>query len=268
MRQNTEIHERGSADLQPMGRAATATINVETELTLGILRTKVNFTRRRVHALGHENEMVDQLLHLREHLLLFGQHGFVVRDVNGPIRKLVEALMENAHALPHLFHAHEVTIVAIAHRTNRDIELQLIVNEIGMRFAQVVIDAATTKIRASHPVINRDLFRQYTDIAGTINEDAVAGQQLLRFVEVDDHILEKLSTLVDPAGRQIARKTTDARVSCSETGARERLDQIINLFALREGVHEHRQRAHIHGERAKPQKMRRNTRQFAADHAN
>jgi hypothetical protein len=71
--------------------------------------------------------------------------------LTGPPGQLVQALVNDPHALAHLLHAHQVTIVAVAHRPDRHLELELIVDQVRLGLAQVVIDAAAAEVRPVRP---------------------------------------------------------------------------------------------------------------------
>ena len=81
-------------------------------------------------------------------------------------------------------------------------------------------------------------------------------------------VIEKLFELRDESFRQIADLTADARVGSGEARAGEELEQIVDLFALGEGVEKNRHRAEIERHRAEPEQMRGDARRLAADHAN
>src|SRR3954462_7830156 len=107
-----------------------------------------------------------------------------------------------------------------------------------MGFAQIEFDTTSAKIRSGDAVIDCYLFREDADALSAIDEDTVAREELLRFIEVDHHFVKELAALLGPARRQIARETSNSRVSGREAGSGERFDQIINFFPLGEGVEE------------------------------
>ena len=112
--------------------------------------------------------------------------------------------MQNAHALPHFLHPHQVAVVAIADRADGHVELQLVVDQIRMGFAQIVFHSAAAQIGAGDAVIDGYLPGENANITSAINKDTVACQELFRFVEVDVDFLQKFAALLDPARRQIA----------------------------------------------------------------
>ena len=69
----------------------------------------------------------------------------------GPLGQIVDHLTQDPHALPHLFDAHQVAVVAIAGAADRDIEVVLLVIEIGMFAAEIVFHAAAAQIRPGRP---------------------------------------------------------------------------------------------------------------------
>src|SRR5437762_13393017 len=113
-----------------MRHAATLAVDVKPELALRVLGAKVNFARWRVEAFSHDNEMMDQFLHLRHHARFWRQHILPIDYVDRTGRQLLDDLSQNARALPHLFHADEVAIVTIAGAPNDDIEIIFLVVEI------------------------------------------------------------------------------------------------------------------------------------------
>ena len=83
IRQDAQVHERGGADLQTIRRAAAAAVDVEAEFALRIFVAEINFADRRVHARGDDHELVDQLLHARQHLALRRQRDLAVLNADG-----------------------------------------------------------------------------------------------------------------------------------------------------------------------------------------
>src|SRR2546430_7889462 len=63
--QDAEIDKRWRANFQPVRHAATLAVDVKAQLAFWILCREVNFAGRRVESFSHNNEMMDQLFHLR-----------------------------------------------------------------------------------------------------------------------------------------------------------------------------------------------------------
>src|SRR5436190_5308850 len=265
--QHAEVHKRRRADFEAIGRAAAATADIKAQLALWIFSAEIDFARRRVDALCDHDEMVSQFFHAREHLLLGGHEDLSVIDIDGTTGKHIQALPNDAHTLAHFFHAHEITIVAIAFRADRHIEFHLVINEIGVCLAQIEIHAAAAQVWTGNSVIDCFFLRQDAYVLRAVDEDAVALQEVLRFIKIEDDFLEELAALLDPTGRQIAGQSADASVAGGEARAGERFAKIVYFFTFCERVHEHGQRADIQRKRAKAKQMRGNPRQLATDDA-
>ena len=188
---------------------------------------------------------MDQFLHAGQHLVFGGQNRLAIGDVHRFLglvavatRQFVQALAEQMDALPHFLNPAQVTIITIAHRTQRHLKFQLVVNQIRMRFAQIKIHPAAAQVRPGQTVINRRLARNHPDVAVAVHENLVPGQKLFRLVNVDYDFSEELAALSDPAFGEIARNPADARVSGGETRPGQGLDQIINLLPFSESVEE------------------------------
>ena len=173
--------------------------------------------------------------------------------------------MEEADALPHLLHSDQVTVIAIAHGPDRDVELQPVVQQIGMGLAQIVFDPAAAQVWSAQAVIDRHVLRDHADVLRSVHEDAVAREQFFRLVEIDHDFVQKPAALVHPAGRQVAGQAADAGVGGGEPRAGQCFDEAINLFPLGEREEKHGQGANVHGKSAQAQQMRRDAGQFAAD---
>ena len=86
------------------------------------------------------------------------------------------------------------------------------------------------------------------------DEDFILGQQRFELVEEARELVHHLLRLLQPAGRQVATAAAEAHVVAHHPRAAERLEQVEDLFALAEGIHQRRaQRAHVLEEKADEQ---------------
>jgi len=228
---------------------------------------EIDLARRGVHPLGHVHELVYQFLHFRQHPGFGRQEDLGRGGVDGAVRQLVQALAHDPHALAHLLHAHPVAIVAIAPGAHRHFKLQLVIHQVRVRLAQIVRHAAGAQVGAGQPVIYGHLPRDHSHSLRPVHKNAVAGQERLRLLDIHHHLVKELPALLDPPGRQIARQPPNARIGGGEPRPRQRLAQVVNLFALGEGMEEDRHRPAVHRVAADAQQMRRKARQLGADHA-
>ncbi len=110
----------------------------------------IDLARRDEAALGDQLELVDQFFHPAEHLALARPAHAGIVGVNGPGGNFLEALRDHAAALAHFFQAHQVAVEVVAVLANRNVKVQLSVDEIWLHAAHVVGHAAGAEQRAGH----------------------------------------------------------------------------------------------------------------------
>ena len=209
---------------------------------------------------------MDQLLHAGEHLLFVRQNNLAIVHADRAAGQLGQALVEQAHALSHLLHPHEVAVITVSHLAVRHIKVELIINEVRMRLAQVVLDVAAAQVRACQAKIYRFLPTDHADVLCSIDKNLVASQQLVRLANGRADFLGELGQFVRPTRRQITRQPANARVCRREPRPGQSLNQVVYFFALGERVQEHRQRSNVHRKRPEAKQMRRDAGQLAANH--
>src|SRR6266571_9282108 len=147
--------------------------------------------------------------------------------------QLLQALLHDAHRLAHLLHADAVAVVIVAVLADRDVEIELGIALIGLRFAQIPGGA-----RAAHhdtgktptPGV-RKLDHGDTDVA--LLEDAIFRQQPLDVVaDLEEGIAER-PDVVEELRRQVLVHSADSkivRVHASAGGALVKHHQLLALL--------------------------------------
>ena len=173
----------------------------------------IRFTRRDGEALRIDQEVLNQPFHLGIDLVLRRWDDAVVLDVEDAARRdPLEGLLRDPDALPHLLDAYEITIVDVAVRARRDVELVGLVAQIGERPAHVVADAHCTRDRADEAVGDRIFLAEDADTAGALHPDLVLREQVLILVNFLGKGVDKLLYLLEKAQRRIKRQPADAEV--------------------------------------------------------
>ncbi len=292
--QRRQVREAGRADLQPVRLVGTVADDVDAELALRVLDRRVGLALGHVEAFGEELEVVDQLFHARlhveprrrRHLVVVGDHRAVVGA------QPVDALLDDAVGLAHLFDAHQVAVVGVAVDADRNVEVHLVVDVVGLVLAQVPHDAGAAQHRAGEAEVQRALGRDDADADGALLPDAVVGQQ--RFVVVDalretrDEVVDEveqrtLAVVVQGRDRlgvadlrglvlrhhvgQVAVDAARAEVGRVHARARGRLVHVEQVFALAEAVDEDVHRTAVEAVRAEPHQVVQQPRDLAEHHA-
>ena len=211
--------------------------------------------------------MVDQLFHRHRHALFVGQDALGVGEIDRAVWHGVEHLAADADRLAHFLHADLIAGVAVAFFGDRHVEFVLFVAEVRAVFAEVASDTGGAQVRAGHAPGDGRFAADHTDIDHAVEEDFVFIEQLADFFDGDGALVEEGADGGIEASGHVAQLAADAGVGRGEASARELLAEVIDLFALGEGVEENRHRADVHGANADAQHVGRDASEFAAEHA-
>jgi len=239
LREEGEVEHRRRPAAGPVGRLTAVAHDVEAELSVGRLDRGVRLRARDLEAaVGHrELEVGDRALNRRVDLLLRRpRHPLVDAHVDVARREVFQRLMHDLQALAHLLHADEIPGVAIPGARTADLELEVLVGEIGLVLAEVAGHPAGPGHGAGGAAGDRLFLREHTHALGAVDEDPVAGQEPLHVVERLGEGLEEGADLLDHQGREILRHTSDAGVGVREPRAAERLEDVVDHLALVEAV--------------------------------
>src|SRR3954468_17055792 len=66
--QNTQVYKRRRPYFQTARHTAALAIDIESQFAFRVFGREIDFSRRRVEPFGDENKMMDQLLHLGQHM--------------------------------------------------------------------------------------------------------------------------------------------------------------------------------------------------------
>src|SRR5262245_19371725 len=206
VREARDVHERRPADAQALRAARAVGDDVEAELALGVLGAEVALGRAELRALGHHHELVDELLHVRQHFALDWQRDLAVVDADRARRDLLERLLEDAARLLHLLDAAEIAVVRVARLADGHVEVVVLVAEVRALLAEVPLDAGRAETRTREAVADRDVARHHADVLQAVDPDAVRRQEALDVaLDALRQVLDEALDAVDPAGREVAR---------------------------------------------------------------
>ncbi len=277
--------EAWRADLHPVGFVCPVGDEIDPEFALGVLHRGVRLALRHVHALGEILEVVYQFLHVGLHpdtwwgsdLVVFSDHRSRV-----PAQP-VHALPDDAIRLAHFLDAHQVAVVAITIYSDRDVELEPVIDLVGLLPAQVPFDAGAAQHRSGESERHRAFRRNHTDAHSALLPDPVLGKQSLIFVhaprktfgEVFDEIEKRpLAVPVHLADRALVVDLRDlvlrhcigqvpvyaawTIVRGVHARAGHRLIDIKQILALAKAVQENRHGTEVKCVGAEREKMREN----------
>src|SRR6266481_1142432 len=237
-----EIHrlqmgERRRPDLAFVGPVAAVRHQVDAELALGRLDRGVDLAGGHVMALAIELEMVNGRLHRALHLSAQRRDDLVVpNDNRSPTfgqPQLLQALFHDAHRLPHLLHADAVAVVIVAVLADRDVEIELGIAFVGLRFAQIPGGTGAAHHDTGKTPTPGICELDHADPDVALLEDPIFRQQSLDVVADLEERIAKRPDVVEELWRQVLVHSSDpkiVRVHASAGGALVKDHQLLALL--------------------------------------
>ena len=222
-----QVGEAGCADLAAVRPLGAVGDDEDTHLTFGRLDGAVSLTGRDCVALGVEQEVVDESLHVLLHCGARRRGDLVVLDLDGTSGHFVQALVDDAEGLAELLHAAEVTVVAVTVDADGDVELDLVVGVIGLGLADIPRDTGSTEHDTREGVVEGISSADDTNTLGTADPDTVVGQELLSLVNAVTELGGPLVDVVKKTNGKILGNATGADVGSVKTGTRDTLVEFL-----------------------------------------
>src|SRR5450759_3474779 len=199
----------------------------------------VDLARGDAVALADDLEMVDERLHRGLQLLARRQYDLALVRYPGIRRHLldlVEALLGDFQRLAHLVDADAGTGVAVTLLVHRHVELDLVVEEVGLVLADIPVQARSAQVGARQAQTDRVLGRDDTDsLRPALPHLVLPGQALV----LADHLLEVATEgarLVDEGGRNVLGQPAGLAVAAVNAHAGDHIEQVEHLLALLEAL--------------------------------
>ena len=271
MRERSEVNVGWRSTASSPSHVAAVTNNVKAQLAIGSFDRSIgliiwyNDSAVRHYQLEVRDRSLDRRINL-----LFGWHSdaFVDADVRRPRRQILDRLFDNLHALTHLGDANVVSSKTVSGLRTTDLEIKVVIAEVRLVFSQVTRDATRPSHRSAATSIDGFFLGEHANIFGSIDEDTVAIQQPLHVFDRFGKVAQEVADLFNHKRSHILRYAADASVAVRESRAAERLEDVVDAFALIERVKKERERAGIEAHRANGQQVIADASQLGNDHAN
>lgn len=225
--ESSQVGETRGTDLAPVRTLRAVTNQEDSHLTLGGLDSRVRLTRGNGVALGEQKEVVNESFHVLLHGGTRGRGDLVILDANGAGRHLVQALVDDTKGLAELLHTAEITIIAVAVDTNRDVELDLVIGVVRLGLADIPWDTGTTEHDTTETHVQSISRRDDTDALSSGFPNSVIREQFLGLVDTISELGSPLVDIVEETKREILRHTTGADVGGVETGTGDSLVEFL-----------------------------------------
>jgi len=211
--------------------------------------------------------VVDDRLHAGVELLAGRQRHLAVGSPHRAIGQILERLVDDAQALAHLLQPDEIARVGVALGHHRHFEIVVLVAAVGPRLAVVERDAAGAQHRAGDTQAVALLRRDLADPACPPQPDRILRDHALILVDAGGEGFQHVLDPLDEARRHVLPEAARPDVRDGEPRAADELEDVHELLAFAEGVHQERvaDAGCVHDVRAQPDKVRGETLQLGAD---
>ena len=152
----SQMEEARSLDLASVRLGGPIRDEVDSKLSLGSFNSSIGCSSRNLykssqktdgrHYLSHsealceELEMVNESLHGVLHLCPVWRNTFGIISPHVSCWHVVQALLNDPQALPHLQHPHQVSVIAISPGPNGDIKVNQVISIIRLRLPQIPLN--------------------------------------------------------------------------------------------------------------------------------
>ena len=171
------MQEARRAQFGAVGFVGTIGDQVDTEFALGGLYRGINLALWNVEAFGVQLEVMDQALHRGLHVRPAWRRDLTARqNITWALADFGDGLTDDQQRLAHLFHTHQIAVVAVAVLAYGDLKFELVIAFIGLCTAQIPGQARPAHHDAREAVFLNVIFGHDANVSVALFEDAVFGQ--------------------------------------------------------------------------------------------
>ena len=242
-------------DLAAVGPVGAVGDQIDAELALRRLDRGVGLAGRHMKAFGVKLEVMDERFHRPLELGPLGRGDLLILELDRSLGHPIEALGHDLERLAHLGHAHHVAIEAVAVAADRDVEVELLVDLVGLALAQIPREPGGAQHGPGEAQVLRLVGGDHADVDQPLAEDPVVGDQPLDVVEQRREGRHPGPDVVLEPGRQVARDPARAVVVGVQAGARHPLVELHQLLALLEAPEQGRHGPDVERQRGDVEEM-------------
>ena len=201
--------------------------------------------------------VVDLFLLRQDHARIVQKH-----RSHGHLR---EGLLDDPHALVNLQHAADKAVVVVSPGPERDFEIELAVNQIGLGLAHVVGDSGGAQDGPGEPIGQRQLPRDRSGAGHAVDKDPVAREKPIAVRDQPSGFPKRLRDLLAEVLGKIVLDAADAGIRNRQPRPGHRLDDPYKKLARLDQIEAYGDGSELRGGHAAAGQMVGNTRQLAHD---
>src|SRR5579875_303336 len=262
-----EMGEARRSDMAAIGPIGAVGHQVDAELALGRLDDRVGLASRHMIALGVELEVIDEGLHRPLHLGARRRGDLLVLHHEWPAGHPLAALLDDLETLAHLLDAHQIAVIAVAVLADRNIEIHLGIDVVGLGLAQIPGHARSAQHRPAEAPVEGILSADDADIDGALLEDAVLVEELFEVVDIGREPVHPPHDVIEEPWGQILVDAARPEIARMHARPRDALIEFHEDLALLEPPEHRRYRTNVEGEGRYVQQMIQDPCDLGEEHA-
>src|SRR5580700_12186866 len=180
----------------------------------------------------------------------------------------VHRLLDNAQGLAHLGHANQIPVVGVAIGSDWNFEIEFGVRRVGLSLAQIPLHAAGAQDRAGYAERDAIGARDHAHILGTLQPDAIGGEQFLVFIDFWRNKSQKILYFLFETGVSLILAAANAKRMRSQARPTVLFENLEDLLSIPKRIEKWRHRSDIERVRAQPKLVAGDAVQLGQNYAN
>ena len=153
------------------------------------------------------------------------------------IRELVHRLPQDLKRLAHFQKADHDAVIDVTLFTERDAEVEAVVDAVGIHLADVVVHTCGAQHWPGDTAVDEHLRWELPDVLRAREKDLVADEEFLHLIEEWPVVIDDHAHLLAPTGRQVIAATAEAHEIRHHPRASEVLEKVEDPLTFPEGIH-------------------------------
>src|SRR6185437_8280343 len=178
------------------------------------------------------------------------------------LRHVVDALLNDAKALPHLFNPHHRPVITISMLASRNVEVELLITGIWLLLAEIPSEAGRAQIGAGNAPLDSLVSRETAYVLGARLENPVAQHHAVILTQAGWKVVEKIAEHLFPAARQVLCYAADAKPVGMHARSGYGFHNRQSAFAIVEGEEDRRHLSEVLRECPVPDQVTDDAKQF------
>src|SRR5271156_1132723 len=247
---------------------AAVTHQVVTVVALGGFDGTERFPYRHYRPPGHAEKVRDQSFDVMHGAVFHRRRSQRVIRFVGTLGHMLDALLDDAKALPHLLDTHRRAVVTVAVFAGWNFEFKLLIPGVGLALAKIPFQSTGAKVGAGDAPLDRLVHAELAYSFRPRFENRVSHHSAVILDEARRQVLYEIAEHFLPASGQVGGDPANAKPSRVHACAGDRFDDFEGALAVVESEKDRRHLSEVLGKSAIPDEVADDAEQLTHHHAN